>query len=182
MSDQDDDQCSPCLKISQECMESHEHEHMCHTCSSDMCHTCCSQRSTFWRRHLYQHLQTNQVHRKTRRMCSIKIFDQNVFILLLFIILSLLCSQSTLAQLQANDGSQSWNSQAPPGKDKDKDTCNQLNVTECEPLPSGTTCFGAKLPYSYTSTLLATDSDTLQEVQRKLHLWQGKWHTIFPFP
>ena len=166
-----DYRCSSCLKNSQESIELPEHKHMCHTC--------CSDRSTFWRRHLYLHLYHMGMHRKSRTMSLLNIWNQNVFILCLFLILTL-CSQST-AQAQAGDGTQSWNqswdSVGRSGEDSgDKNKC-KMNVTKCELIPNGTTCFGAKLPYSYTSTFLATDSQTLEEVQRKLHLWQGNGYS-----
>ena len=161
-----DDQCSSCLKNPQEPLESHQHKHMCHTC--------CSDRSTFWRRHLYLHLHHRHIHTKSRRMSLIHIWNQNVFICL-FLILTL-CSQST-AQAQAGDGTQSWNQSwgnaGLSGEESENKNRCKMNVTKCELIPNGTTCFGAKLPYSYTSTFLATDSQTLEDVQRKLHLWQG---------
>ena len=128
---------------------------------------CCTMKSQFWRRHLYQHWLQK---RKPLQ------FHTKVFNVLLLVVMCLL-SKFTLCQADNAEGNILTNLNNDRNSDTVRPQC-KMSVPECELLPNRTTCFGVKLPYSYSTTQLATDSKNQDEVQKNLLLWQGKYFPI----
>ena len=121
----------------------------------------CAVKSQFWRRRLYQHWKMLRNTRHTQ-------FHTKVFNILFVII----CLFSKLSLCQADNSGGNILKNLNNDRNSVRPEC-KMGVRECELLPNGTTCFGVKLPYSYSTTQLATDSENQEEVQKNLLLWQG---------